>query len=475
MLRNKDDIKNFFDQLDNTKFYGVGVDSFNRAYFSREEFPSYTILALKKLKETALISKDIQSLVIEDHIQDISTLKENGITILKDEKVVNLLAKSTNNYILPYKNRQEIEKICQENNWKLAITEYELAGNTLENKILFRKLVLNKSLFPQFSFESINKANYYKIKEMLGDQLVLQYPISSGGKGTFIIGNEKEFNKAINKIKKMQIKGENRILISKRVAGIPASVSCIATRWGTFYSPIQIQINDIKEVTSPSKGSGVFNGHDWTLSKIIPNSLNEQLANFIKEYGKAIYKMGYKGFFGLDLIVNLQSNKVFIIECNPRLTGALPVLDMIQEYLGKIKFISLHLLEFIAEFENDLDIKVSYREMQKELLTEKIGSHLIISSKFKQPVKYDIQLKPGVYKIENDNLKYLKDGYKISHLENTNEFIFTEMVNRHDFIKGYGRIARILSLNSLVDKDSNLTSFTTNIINQFYKNTKIVK
>jgi len=57
--------------------------------------------------------------------------------------------------------------------------------------------------------------------------------------------------------------------------------------------------------------------------------------------------MGYKGIFGLDFVLDEKTNKLYIIECNPRLLGSFPTLNMVQLLNNEPLILAFHILEFL--------------------------------------------------------------------------------------------------------------------------------
>lgn len=478
-LKSKTDFEHFFrnSPLD---IYGVGLTAYNRAYFSNKTFPNYKIVCLKRTKDMGTIKKDIQVLCVEEIDPEyVKEAKQTGTAILENPKIQAGISEGSNTkLILPYKGRENLEKLCKENNWLYAMADFNLAEKTLEDKIKFRSILKNDRYFPEYIVSEINNINYSSIKEKLGEQIVVQIPFSSGGKGTFKIKTENEFNKTLEHIKKInesseEDKRQNTLLISKYVKGIPASVACVATRWGTFVSSTQIQIQDIPEITGEMPSSGTFIGHDWSLSRNISDSLNNEIIKFAKEFGDEIYKLGFKGFFGIDILLDPQMERFYAIECNPRITGAQPVLDMIQESYSKLSFMLIHVLEFLPE-EFIKDIALNSDFINSELNIKKDGAHLLIFSKYLEDKRFDIKLSPGIYSLQDNELKYLREGYKSSQLKSKDEFIITELIEKDNSVKEYGRIARIVLNDIALEGDFTLNNRIAAIISLFWNKTEIL-
>lgn len=472
VVRDRADLKKIRELFPDLHIFGIGVNPFLRAHVPAELQSLYTIIAFDKTQEIEQIQKDFNVITLRDIIgNESSKLKRNGNSVLKNQKIQAYIGKFSQVGILSYKGSEQMEEICKQKDWLYIAASKTIASYYFENKNIFRNIFPLKQYLPKSIQLPLSEFGYKEIVKQMGKKFVIQDPLSSGGKGTYFVSNRSEYAKVYRKIAKVT-NMSNKYLLSEFISGIPASITGVATRWGVFSSNIQIQLQDIPFTNASIANSGVFNGHDWTISKEFPDKIQETAKDCVQELGKTMYQKGFKGYFGIDILINKEEEKLYVIECNPRLTGTLPTIDMIQERTNKISLSSLHILEFLADKYPNLSC--DFNAIQSQLDGSKDGAHLLLFSPFSKKRTISFNVKPGVYVVENNKLKYKREGYQLKELNNTDEFILTEIVSQKQRVSKHERIARILSLDSLITSSYKLKKASKNIINLIYKEIKSV-
>jgi hypothetical protein len=377
----------------------------------------------------------------------VKSKRQNSLLILKDPRTAKYLASFKHPVILPYKSHIGTEKYCNNHGFVLACADRALL-KIFNNKTRFRKhiakLGLHKYIPPYVQFKPVTSSYTELVSQLETKELVLQIGQSEGGRGTFFVNSPEDFTAFLEDpyVKKMASK--RTFIASSFIDGISASVSAIATKWGTFHSPIQIQIND-------SVNKGVFAGHDWTLSKTyVPDLIQQKAQDFVQSFGAYLYSMGFKGFFGIDFLITKDT--CYAIECNPRITGAFPVPDMIQEFNDRTEFMTLHLLEFITAAD---EVQLDYDAIQMSLAApaQKLGSHFLIPSLLEKGAKFSTNLTEGTYTLENSTLRYVDARNHLADLK-ASEFIIAELPTKDSFIAPRGRLCRIVSQEQVLHNDA---------------------
>ncbi len=463
-ISDTDSLKSYFSGI-GKRIIGVGVDAINR--IGPEEYlPKYSMVVLQNTLDLPQIEAEVRIFCLErESLAERSTLNRNSDSLLASQTVQDYIDKYTNPVVMVYKSSAAIEQLCREHNWEIAFASSELK-DTLENKTGFRSLLSKLGLTTPGSLNiDYKQMDYDQLNAKLGPNLVIQVPDSSGGKGTFFAGDEQSVQQSKIKIRHF-LENEKQlpatVLVSEFVQGMVVSLTCVTTRWGTWCSNLQQQLIDIPQ-TNHKTSNGVFCGHDWSASGSINASLSSRAIAEARKFGDTIYKMGYRGYFGLDLILDEQNGKVQLIECNPRFTGVLPTLDMIQSAQNKLPFIALHLLEYLGSE----DLAVDFDSIQNSLTEPKNGAHLIFNSK-NTPTRMGFKIQPGVYTIEANELKYLRPGYKVRHLQNDAEFILTEFPDEFTVVKQDSRIGRLITRSAISTGNNQLNGWADRISQLFY-------
>ncbi|MBU1176835.1 MAG: ATP-grasp domain-containing protein [Patescibacteria group bacterium] len=445
-----------------TPIFGVGVYAFDR--LGLENIVSnYRILTLRYSLDTELIEKDIEILSLEKgmgtkHIKE----PRNATTlIVRSEKIKKYLEKFQNPAIYIYKPSTKMERACEQNNWKLLSNPTEFGKKLLENKINFRRMLEDIDVaVPPGKISSLEKLHYGHLINKYGIPFVIQHPTKGGGKGTFLIDGQESFQETIDKLnrtvdddnednEKRKIIPPTEVIVAKFIQGPSPSITACVTKDGILSTNLQHQILDIPQLYNPEKGFGLFCGHDWTSSNF-DKETSEQAYEYVQKIGNHFKEIGYKGIFGLDFVLSKKTKKLYVIECNPRMLGSYPTVNMAQLLNNEPPLLAFHVLEFI-----NADYQVDIEEVNKIIRQKKIGSQMILHNLSGHWAKNKRELKAGIYKLENNKLKYLREGYDLKHLKDKEEFLLADGVPfKKSHFSPNRRLCRILTLNSVLDSSN---------------------
>jgi len=454
--------------------FGVGVYAFHRLGLE-EIIPDYRLLVLRYSLDTALIEKDIETFSLEKgmgtrHIRE----PRNSTTVLRHPKTHQYLAKFSSPAFLVYKSSSRMEKICQEKGWKILANPSYFGKELFENKIKFRKILENIDVaVPPGKIISLGKLHYGHLINRFGLPFVIQHPTKGGGKGTFFIHNQEDFQKALEKLKPSDENNQEEVIVSQYIAGPSPSILACLTKFGLLMTYPQYQILDRPELYLSEKGNGLFCGHDWTASSFSQKAL-DQIYSFTQKIGQYFKTQGYRGIFGIDFILDENTEKIYVTECNPRLTGAFPTLTMSQLLNQEPPLLAFHVLEFL-----NLDYQIDLEKLNQLMQKPKIGSQMLLHNLTEKWAQNHRALKAGIYRLSSrkgkSKLEYLRPGYKLSHLKNPDEFLLAEGVPlKKSHFSPHRRICRILSLNRVLSENlKDLTLWAKEVAQTVYQGFRI--
>ncbi|EKD62687.1 MAG: biotin carboxylase-like protein, partial [uncultured bacterium] len=297
-----------------------------------------------------------------------------------------------------------------------------------------------------------------------------------GGSGTLFIDKADDLTPFFGRVAKIRHKLEGKkkkietVNITPFIEGISCSVPCCATKFGTFTGAIQNQIIDIAEVGAVIPGrSGNFAGHDWAYRHFSPD-VQHKANQIARQFGDYLYSRGYKGIFGLDLIVD-NDNKVWPVECNPRETDAFPLICMLQMEAGAIPMTVFHILEHLS-----VDYTVPFEETDLSYKNAYSAAQIILYNKFDIPVTDSKLFKAGVYANSDGKLRYLRPGYTLFDLLNTKEFLMTEAITKKTGLayKPHERIMRLVKRGGILASAGGLEVDVAKSIDLIYKELKFI-
>ncbi|WP_411734017.1 biotin carboxylase [Paeniglutamicibacter sp.] len=244
---------------------------------------------------------------------------------------------------------EETEQICDELGYDLILPPAELRSR-LDSKIVTTRLG-NEAGVPSVP-NVLTKGSDWKAlrsaadKAGLGEQLVVQTPYGDSGKTTFFINNEADWDKHSAEIIDEEIK------VMRRINNLPVAVEAVLTRSGTLVGPFLTELAGHNDLT-PYKGG-------WCGNEMHPDVLTDRqralATDLVKRMGDRLDKEGYRGFFEVDVLVDTDTDEVYLGELNPRISGASAITNVTAGAYADVPLFLFHLLEYMdVEFELDVD------------------------------------------------------------------------------------------------------------------------
>lgn len=185
-----------------------------------------------------------------------------------------------------------------------------------------------------------------EVSKALGQDLVLQSAFGDSGHTTFFISNEKDFKKH-----EAEIVGQGEIKVMKRINCRGSAIEACTTKKGTIVGPLMTELVGFKELT-PYKGG-------WCGNEIFDESFTPEIRQKARDYtfkfGEQLRKEGYRGYFELDFLIDMDTNEMYLGELNPRITGASSMTNHAAFAHADAPLFLFHLLEFSGvPFELDI-------------------------------------------------------------------------------------------------------------------------
>ncbi len=210
-----------------------------------------------------------------------------------------------NDLILVFKPTTQIEKICAQNGWRLLNPSAELS-RTVEEKISQIKWLgaLVKKYLPP------HKIDILKNLQFSGEPFVLQFNHGHTGNGTILIKSKKQL---ANLIKKFP---DRPARVTRYVDGSLFTNNNIV--WGDkiLLGNINYQITGLKPFTN-NKFATI--GNDWALPhKILSATQKKKYYEIAKAVGERLAKDGWRGLFGIDVVMDAHTQKMYLLEINAR-------------------------------------------------------------------------------------------------------------------------------------------------------------
>ncbi|MCB0930806.1 MAG: hypothetical protein KDB71_02765 [Mycobacterium sp.] len=181
----------------------------------------------------------------------------------------------------------------------------------------------------------------------LGDDLVIQDPYGDAGCGTYFVRGERDWAGCADDLVR-----QPEVKVMKRIRNVEVCLEGAVTRHGTAIGPAMTSLVGHPELT-PSEGT--WCGNDvWR--EVLSPAQTHTAREMVRKLGDVLSREGYRGYFEVDLLRDLDSDELYLGEVNPRISGASPMTNLTTEAYADMPLFLFHLLEFMdVEYELDID------------------------------------------------------------------------------------------------------------------------
>ncbi len=222
--------------------------------------------------------------------------------LLKHPRVEKIIRK--NDFVLVFKNNSIIEDACQKHGWHLLNPGAKLADK-IESKISQIEWLGHLAKYlPKHRVDICQNIKWP------GKPFILQYNHAHTGSGTLFINTKKRLNELAIKFPKRPVR------ISQYIEGPAFTNNNVVWDDKILMGNINYQITGLAPFTD-NKFATI--GNDWMLpSKVLSTKQIKQYKQIVTEIGRKLSKDGWKGLFGIDIIMDEKNGRLYLLEINAR-------------------------------------------------------------------------------------------------------------------------------------------------------------
>jgi len=181
----------------------------------------------------------------------------------------------------------------------------------------------------------------------LGSDLVVQTAFGDSGHTTFFIKGERDYRKHA-----AEIAAAPEVKVMRRIDCRQAAIEACVTRHGTLVGPLMTELVGFPELT-PYKGGWCGNE---VFADAFPRKVSNEARRMTFRFGEELRRMGYRGYFELDLLQDKADGKLYLGEVNPRLTGVSSMTNLAAFAHADAPLFLFHMLEYMGvSYELDVD------------------------------------------------------------------------------------------------------------------------
>jgi hypothetical protein len=319
----------------------------------------------------------------------------------------------------------ETEDICKELGYDLILPPASLRQH-LDSKIVTTRLG-NEAGAPSVPNVLTRVDDWAGLQAVaqkagLGDELVVQTPYGDSGKTTFFISSEADWRKH-----SADIVGEE-IKVMRRINNRPVAVEAVLTRCGTIVGPFMSELIGYKRLT-PSRGG-------WCGNEMFPEVLTGEsrrtATQLVRRLGDRLAEEGYRGFFEVDVLVDTDTNDVYLGELNPRISGASSITNVTAGAYADVPLFLFHILEYMnVDFDLDVD---EINERWEELASADVWSQMVMKETDDIVQRLTATPRTGQYSLDaSGGLVFRRSALDWHQLQNEREAFFLRIYGPGDY------------------------------------------
>jgi biotin carboxylase len=226
----------------------------------------------------------------------------------------------------------------------------------------------------------------------LGDDLVVEAAYGAAGSATFFVGGQGDWDRHAD-----ALAGQEEIKVMKRIRNVEVCIEGTVTRHGTVIGPAMTSLVGYRELT-PLRGA--WCGNDvWR--DVLPPAQTRVAREMVGKLGDILSREGYRGYFEVDLLHDLDSDELFFGEVNPRLSGASPMTNLTTEAYADVPLFLFHLLEYM-DVDYELDIDEINARWERGYGEDEVWGQVIISETATDVELFTSTPRTGVWRLGTD-------------------------------------------------------------------------
>lgn len=343
---------------------------------------------------------------------------------------------------------EKTEQLCAELGLEVCFPSAKLR-TAIDNKIETTRLGNRAGVksVPNILTRVTDYADLRKKTKKLGKDLVIQTAYGDSGHTTFFVSTKGDWEKCAK-----EVTGEDVVKVMQRIKCRGAALEACVMRQGTIVGPLMTELIGFHELT-PYKGG-------WCGNEVFPEAFSRRVRNEARKatiaIGDELRKIGYRGYFELDFLINEPTGKVYLGEMNPRITGASSMTNLAAFAHADAPLFLFHLLEW-ADVDYRLDIEsINDRWANPDNIDS--WSQLVIKHTYDTVDVITHAPPSGVWRMAEDgNARF---GYVQTHrrtVERENEAFFLRISGPGDYRYKGADLGILITPGRLMDDNHQLT------------------
>ncbi len=317
-----------------------------RALGIEDIIPDYTIVTLFRSRLTEdLGRRGIRVYVIEDELglniaKEASLRGTQGILLIRQvQEFISNTSEGKTPCLSVFKNSEDIERFVRDKGWKLLAPRASVSS-MFEQKISQFALLGDRVPFPS---TVIGKLSFLSLPQL---PIILQFNRGHSGTGTFRVSKKEDFQRLLERFP------EREARLSSFIKGSTYTLNGLVLRSGKIAcGSISLQLTGLPTATFNPYATV---GNDFGVVKEdLTDKQAEEIRDVLEGVGGVLFSNGYTGMFGIDLVVEEDTGRIYFIEVNSRQVASISFEALLHRAIDTVPLCALYLFDvFNGELED---------------------------------------------------------------------------------------------------------------------------
>ena len=134
---------------------------------------------------------------------------------------------------------------------------------------------------------------------------------------------------------------------------------------------------------------------------VLPPGQTHAAREMVRKLGDGLRRGGYRGYFEVDLLHDLDSDELYLGELNPRVSGVSPMTNLTTEAYADMPLFLFHLLEYM-DVEYELDVEEINSRWERGYGEDEVWSQLMITETSPDLELFTATPRTGMWHLDDD-------------------------------------------------------------------------
>lgn len=299
-------------------------------------------------------------------------------------------------------------------NTDLAVSNLSIP---VQQKLLYDDKVSFQDILRESGLEAIpgdvvllGDLRFESVARDLGARWMLKLPVGSAGANVHLIDGQASLDRIQSRAYSAAA------LVQKFQRGISINLMGVIGR-DVYLAPASVQVIGARACT---RRPFEWCGNDFNLARYLSCEQTAQVNDAGARVAGVLKARGYRGMFGVDLLLDPTVNRLFGLELNPRFQGSTALLTQLEILNDRADFL---VQRYVAAMRGEEEAEARPRWQTAEFHIG--GAHVVINNRSVRPARVVSTIESGVYSWEGGALRRRRDGISLLDCDTDDEFVVT--------------------------------------------------